>query len=115
MATVLRFLGCVAAVPLCALLLPQGITMADWRQAALLGAALGLGYLLVRPVLRVLLKPLNFCTLGLAGIALDALLVWAAAEYLHFGVSLASFWWALPIAAAIAALRTLADMLAGRN
>ncbi len=89
--------------------------MTDWKQAALLGAALGVIYLLVRPILRLLLKPISFCTMGLAGIALDAVLVWAAAEHLHFGVELASFWWALPIAGAIALLRALAGLLGKRN
>ena len=112
--TVLRFLVTVAAIPLCGELM-DGVHIADISQGLLLGAALGLVYLLLRPLVRLITSVFNFCTLGLLHVVLDAFLVWTAAEFFRPGVQLDSIWWALAVAAAINVLRFGIDLLSGKG
>ena len=107
---VLRFLVTAAALPACSLFMP-GVTVADYGRALLVGAALGLVYLLLRPVARLLLKVLNWLTLGLLYVAVDAWLVWAVVENTDGGVALESFWWAAAVALVVNVARTLIDLV----
>lgn len=109
---VLRFLVTVASIPLCAEYLP-GVHLIDMTQALLLGAALGVIYLVLRPLARLVLTVFNFCTLGLLNVAVDAFLVWVAAGYFDQAIQLDSFWWAAAIAGVINLLRLLVDLLTG--
>ncbi len=99
----LRFCGCVVAMPVAAWLLP-GVTTADPETAWIAGVFLGVLYLIARPVLRLILTPFNCLTLGLAGIVIDAAFVMLAAEWLP-GFAIESFWWALATAVLVSLLR----------
>ena len=112
-AALLRFAVTVAAIPLCAQYFP-GVHMADWTKAALIGVILGVLYILFRPVVRLLLKVINWLTLGLLYVAVDAWLVWAAAQMLQGAVTFDSFWWAAAVALAVNAGRTVAGALTGK-
>ena len=63
---ILRFLVTAAAVPLCAQLM-DGVRAVDMSNAIVLGLLLAVVYTVLRPLLRLLLKVVNFCTLGQTG------------------------------------------------
>lgn len=107
---VLRFAVTVAAVPLCAEFM-DGVHMASWTGGALIGAILAALYLVLRPVIRLLLKVINWLTLGLLYIAVDAWLVWTAVGMMNGTVTLDSFWWALAVAAVVNVARTIVGAL----
>ena len=67
----------------------------------------------LRPLLRLLLKVVNFCTLGLLYVAVDAWLVWTAAALVENSVQFQNFWWALAVAAVVNAARMAIDALSG--
>lgn len=110
----LRFVVTVAAVPLCGEYM-DGVHIADFGQGLLLGAALGLIYLLLRPLARLVTAVFNFCTLGLMHVALDAFWVWTAAGFFRPGIQLDSVWWALAMAAVINVLRFGIDLVSGKG
>ena len=110
---ILRFLVTVAAIPLCGEYM-DGVHVTDLSQGLLMGAALGLLYLLLRPLARLILAVFNFCTLGLLNVAVDGFLVWTAAGFFSPGVTLDSIWWALAVAAAINLLRFVIDLFSGK-
>lgn len=111
-AAVLRFLVTMAAIPLCGHYM-DGVTITDYTQALIMGAVLGIIYLLLRPLARLVLSVFNFCTLGLLNIAVDAWLVWTAAYFFEGSVLFESFWWALAVAVIINALRTVIGIFTG--
>ena len=110
---VLRFAVTVAAVPLCAQYLP-GVHMTDWTKAVMIGAILAVLYLVLRPLVRLLLKVINWLTLGLLYVAVDAWLVWSATQMMGGAVTVDNFWWAVAVAGAVNVGRTLAGALTGR-
>ena len=110
----LRFGVTVAAVPLCGNFL-EGVHILEMGNALLLGAVLGLIYMVLRPLTRLILSVFNFCTLGLLNVAVDAWLVWTAAGLIGNSVAFDGFWWALAIALVINAARFLIDLVAGRG
>ncbi|MDD3214155.1 MAG: phage holin family protein [Eubacteriales bacterium] len=110
---VLRFIVTVAAVPLCAEYLP-GVHMTDWTQAAMIGAILAALYLVLRPIMRLLLKVINWLTLGLLYAAVDAWLVWTCISMMGGAVTVDNFWWAAAIALVVNVARTLIGALTGR-
>ncbi len=91
---VLRFLACVGAVPLCVYLLP-GVTATEYIYAVYAGAVLGVIYITLRPIAKLLLGVFNLFTLGLLYVLLDAWLVqlcsWVMLDKFHVD----SFLWAL--------------------
>lgn len=93
----LRFLACVGAVPLCVYLLP-GVTAADYTYAVYAGAVLGVIYITLRPIAKLLLRVFNIFTLGLLYVLLDSWLVqlcsWVMLDKFHVD----NFWWALATA-----------------
>lgn len=109
---ILRFIVTVAAVPLCAQYL-NGVHMTDWTKAALIGAILGALYIVLRPLVRLLLKVINWLTLGLLYVAVDAWLVWTAVGMLGGAVWVDNFWWAVAVAAVVNAARTIVSALTG--
>lgn len=110
---ILRFAVTVAAIPLCAQYLP-GVHMTDWSQAAVIGAILGVFYVVLRPLMRLLLKVINWLTLGLLYVAVDAWLVWTAASIMGGGVTFDNFWWSVAVALAVNVARTLIGALTGK-
>ena len=62
-AAFVRFAVTVAAVPLCAEYL-DGVKMLDPTNALVVGVILAAIYNVLRPVMRLTLSVLNFCTLG---------------------------------------------------
>ncbi|HNW86648.1 MAG TPA: phage holin family protein [Candidatus Limiplasma sp.] len=110
---ILRLMVTVAAVPLCAQYM-AGVHATDWTRAALIGLILGVLYIVLRPVVRLLLKVVNWLTLGLLYVAVDAWLVWTAVGMLGGAVTLDNFWWAVAIAFVVNAARTLISALTGR-
>ena len=103
--TLYSFLGCVAGVPLADLLLP-GVHAPDLRLALIAGAAVGLVYLLLRPIAKVITFPLALLTLGLLYLLLDAGLLWLVAQRFD-GLHFDSFAWAIAAAMFINLLRRL--------
>ena len=107
---VLRFAVTVAAVPLCAEYM-DGVHMGSWTSGVLIGAILAALYMVLRPVIRLLLKVINWLTLGLLYVGVDAWLVWTAAGMMNGAVTLDSFWWALAVAAVVNVARTVVGAL----
>ena len=111
-AAFVRFAVTVAAVPLCAEYL-DGVKMLDLTNALVVGVILAAIYTVRRPVMRLILSVLNFCTLGLLYIAVDAWLVWTAAGLVENSVVFDNYWWALAVAVIINVARTLVDAAGG--
>lgn len=99
-AAFVRFAVTVAAVPLCAEYL-DGVKMLDLTNALVVGVILAAIYTVLRPVMRLILSVLNFCTLGLLYIAVDAWLVWTAAGLVENSVVFDNYWMALAVAVII--------------
>lgn len=106
----MRFAVTVAAIPLCATYYP-GVHMQDLPAALLAGAVLGLLYALIRPVARLLLKVINFLTLGLLYVVLDTWLVWTATTMYPEAVTVDNFWWAVAIAGSVNVVRMVIDIV----
>ena len=109
---VLRFGITVAALPLCAEFM-DGVRVLDLHNALFVGAILAVIFTVLRPILRMLLSVINFCTMGLLCVAVDEGLVWTAVGYVENSVQFESFWWALAAALALNAARTLVDVITG--
>ena len=109
---ILRFGITVAALPVCAEFM-DGVHVLDLRNALIVGAFLAVIFTVLRPLIRMLLSVINFCTMGLLYIAVDAWMVWTAVAYVENSVRFDSFWWALAAAVALNAARTLVDIITG--
>ena len=70
--------------------------------------------MVLRPVVRLLLKVLNWLTLGLLYVAVDTWLVWTAAALVPGAVTVDNIWWAVAVAAAVNVARTLISALTGK-
>ena len=88
----LAFLSCVLAMPLCATMMP-GVYAQPLSSAVVAGTLLGILYLLVRPLLRLLTFPIGCLTLGLSGFVLDAGLIFVLHQFVP-GFGVAGFEWA---------------------
>ena len=102
----LTFWCCVLAVPTLTRL-TDGIRCDSLYLAFAAGAALGVVYLLVRPILRILTLPIGCLTLGLFGYGIDAALIYALGEYLP-GFHVASLESALLAAVFLSAVQMIA-------
>lgn len=109
---ILRFAVTVAAIPFCAQYM-AGVHAADWTKAALIGVILAVLYTVLRPLARMLLKVINWLTLGLLYVVVDAWLVWTAVGMLGGAVTVDNFWWAVAVAMVVNAARTVIDALTG--
>jgi len=65
---------------LAAFLIP-GIAISSWAVALVVALVLGLINTFIKPVLGLLTLPINFLTLGLFGLVLNALLFWAVSYF----------------------------------
>jgi putative membrane protein len=74
---IVKWLVLSATVVLAEHLIP-GITVASWSVALIAGLVLGLINLIVKPILTLITLPINWLTLGLFGIVLNAILFWVA-------------------------------------
>lgn len=102
----LRFLACVGAVPLCVYLLP-GVTAEDYTYAVIAGAVLGVIYITLRPVAKLLLGVFNLFTLGLLYVLLDAWLVQLCSWVMKGDFHVESFWWAMATALIVNVARSI--------
>lgn len=109
---VLRFLMTAAALPACGAFL-DGVHVVEYGNAILVGLGLAVAYTVLRPLLRLLLSVINFCTLGLLYVCVDAWLVWTAVGLVENSVTFDSFWWALAVAVVLNVARTVVDALSG--
>ena len=107
-----RFLITAAAIPLCARFM-DGVIVIDMTNALIVGAILGVAYTVLRPLVRLILSVINFCTLGLVSIFVDAWFIQLVAGYVENSVVFQSYWWAVAVAVAINAARTLVDAAKG--
>lgn len=110
-AVLFRFCGTVAAMPLCAWLLP-GVHAASNELAWITGILLGLLYLFLRPFVKLILAPFNCLTLGMVGFLVDIGFVNLASNWLR-GFTIDGFWWSLAAALAVSLCREGAGRLAG--
>ena len=79
----LVFLTCLLAVPTVSYLIygaPDMSDIAAMRPYLMVGAALGVLHLILRPVLRLITAPLGCLTLGLSGTAIDVALIYLSAR-----------------------------------
>ena len=90
MVTVLKWLGYALAVMLVAWIIP-GISVENFLSALLVAAVLGLINLFIKPVLMLITLPINFLTLGLFTLVLNALLLMLAG-YVTPGFEVDGFW-----------------------
>lgn len=111
-AAVLRFVITVAALPVCARYM-DGVAMLDLHNALIVGVILAVIFTVLRPIMRLLLTVLNFCTLGLLYVFVDAWLVQLVAGLVQNSVAFRNYWWALAAAVAVNAARTLVDAMFG--
>lgn len=111
---ILRFAITAAAIPLCAKFM-DGVSLISMENAIILGVILAVGYTLLRPVMRLLLSVINFCTLGLLYVAVDAWLVWTAAKLVENSVVFDNYWWALAVSLVINLGRTAVDVLTDKK
>lgn len=112
LAALMRFAVTVAALPLCARFM-DGIIVLDLTGALTVGVILAVIFTVLRPLVRLILSVVNFCTLGLLYVFVDAWLVQTAARLVENSVTFESYWWALAAALAVNAARTLVDALCG--
>lgn len=111
-AALLRFAVTVAALPVCAEFM-DGVKVLNMQNALIVGVILAVIFTVLRPIVRLLLSVLNFCTLGLLHVFVDAWLVQTAAGFVQNSVTFDSYWWALAAAVALNAARTLLDAVFG--
>lgn len=107
------FLGCVLTVPLAAYLLP-GVSVTSFGAAVLAGVVLGICWMVLRPVLKVLSFPVNFLTLGIFGFIVDGIVV-SLAAWLSPGLSINNFWWGLLIVILLGIVRWVLTALFDRD
>lgn len=106
-----RFCGTLVAMPLAAWLLP-GVHAISNEAAWIAGVFLGVIYLVLRPLAKLLLSPFNCLTFGIVGLLVDAGLVQLAASWIR-GFTIDSFWWALATSVIVFIVREGAGRLAG--
>ena len=107
-----RFVITAAAIPLCARFM-DGVIVVDLANALIVGAVLGVAYTLLRPIVRLILSVINFCTLGIVSTFVDAWFIQLVAGYVENSVIFENYWWAVAVAVAINAARTLVDAARG--
>jgi putative membrane protein len=93
MMILLRWVLFALAVLFIGWLLP-GISISGFLAALILVVVIALINALLRPLINFLTLPINFLTLGLFGLVINALL-FMLAGFLVPGVEIANFWWAL--------------------
>ena len=108
----MSIIGCAAAVVLVAEFdLYSGVHSPDIITSAMVGALLGAVYAVLRPIVRIVTAPFALLSLGLLYIAVDALLLWAAAAYFE-GYTFDSFVWVLAASVTVNVVRHVFRALA---
>ena len=107
-----RFMITAVAIPLCARFM-DGVIVVDLTNALIVGALLGAAYTVLRPIARLILSVINFCTLGIVSVFVDAWFIQLVAGYVENSVEFESYWWAVAVAVAINAARSLVDAAKG--
>ena len=77
--TFITFLCCILAMVTLPHLLP-GVTAAETSASIAAGTLLGLAYLILRPVLRILTLPVGCLTLGIFNLVIDVGLIWLCGQ-----------------------------------
>lgn len=77
--TFVTFLACILSMATLPYILP-GVTAADPVQAVTAGTLLGIAYLIIRPVMRILTLPVGCLTLGLFNLVIDVALIWGCGQ-----------------------------------
>lgn len=77
--TFITFMCCVLSMATLPYLLP-GVTAAEPSAAVAAGVILGLAYLVIRPVMRILTLPVGCLTLGLFNLVIDVALIYLSSQ-----------------------------------
>lgn len=77
---VINWLAIVIAVAIAAGLLPNQVHYADFESLAIFAVVLGLLNAFIAPIVKLLTFPINFLTLGLFTLVINAALFWVAAS-----------------------------------
>ncbi len=83
-------IGALLALPY----LLSGITVKDWKIAAIVAVVLGLLNILIKPILFILTLPINILTVGLFTFVINGALFWLTAKMID-GFNVQGFWWAV--------------------
>ena len=94
-------------------LLP-GISISGFLAALILVVVIALINAFLRPLINFLTLPINFLTLGLFGLVINALL-FMLAGFVVPGVEISNFWWALLASIILSLLGTGIDAVTNRN
>ena len=105
-----EIIATVGGMMLACHLLP-GLTAPDWKAAALAGAVMAVLYLVVRPLAKLVTKPLGCLTFGLIGIIVDTAIVEACAWLMKDSLVVDNVYWAAGAAIIVNTLRLLAARL----
>ena len=108
----LQFIGCIVGVAVSAYFMP-GVAFEEWSAVFLTGAALGVLFLLLRPIARLLLAVFNLFTLGLLYVFVDTFLVLLASNLID-GIAIESYVWALAVSVAVNLCRHLFGAASGK-
>ncbi len=76
------FLCCTLGIPTCVKLLP-GLLAADMMSAVAVGVLLGVAYLILRPILRLVTLPVGCLTFGLFNTVIDVALLYGCAALIE--------------------------------
>lgn len=105
----LRFCGTVIALPLAAWVLP-GVHAVSQEMAWIAGVLLGILYLVLRPLAKLILSPLNCLSFGLLGFLIDAGFVMLTSNWM-IGFTVDGFLWAVVTALLVTIVREGAGKL----
>lgn len=112
MKLIFHWLVATVAIIIAAYLIPN-VTIDTFVTGLVLAVVLGALNLLVKPVLLILTLPVNFITLGLFTIVINAALVWLA-DFLVEGFRVENFGWALLFALALSIINIVFKKMDGQ-
>ena len=113
MMILLRWVLLALAVLLVGWMLP-GISISGFLAALILVVVIALINAFLRPLINFLTLPINFLTLGLFGLIINALLFMLAGFFVP-GVEVGNFWWALLASIILSILGVGVDAITNRN
>ena len=113
MGFILRGIGYALAVMLVAYLIP-GITESGFWGALVAAIILGLANTFIKPILMFISLPLNFLTLGLFALLINAFLLWLVALVAP-GLEVTGFWNAVFGALILSVIIGLVDGITKKN
>lgn len=113
MSFILRWIGYALAVMLVAFIIP-GIAVDGFLGALIAAIILGLANTFIRPILMFISLPLNFLTLGLFALVINALLLWGVA-YFTPGIDVNGFWSAFFGAIILSIVIAVVDGITGKK